>query len=47
MTLGEPVGSALLAWLFFGESLALVQAVGFVMLLVGIYLAAVGEGRKG
>jgi drug/metabolite transporter (DMT)-like permease len=45
VTLGEPVGSALLAWIFFGESFALLQAIGFVLLLVGIYLAARGEGQ--
>ncbi|MCM8595724.1 DMT family transporter [Accumulibacter sp.] len=45
VTLGEPVGSAVLAWLFFGESFAPAQAVGFVLLLAGIYLAARGEGR--
>jgi drug/metabolite transporter (DMT)-like permease len=45
VTLGEPVGSALLAWIFFGESFALMQGVGFVLLLVGIYLAARGEGQ--
>ena len=45
VTLGEPVGSALLAWIFFGVSFAPVQAVGFVLLLAGIYLAAKGEGR--
>ncbi len=45
VTLGEPVGSALLAWLFFGEAFALLQGIGFVLLLVGIYLAARGEGQ--
>ena len=35
----------LLAWIFFSESFALMQAVGFVLLLVGIYLAARGEGQ--
>src|ERR1035437_7863634 len=30
VSLGEPVGSAALAWLIFGESFALVQGVGFV-----------------
>ena len=45
VTLGEPVGSALLAWIFFGESFALIQGAGFVLLLVGIYLAARGEGK--
>ena len=46
VTLGEPVGSAAMAWLFFGESFAPLQAAGFVMLLAGIYLAAIGEGRR-
>lgn len=46
VTLGEPVGSALMAWLFFGESFALIQGTGFALLLLGIYLAARGEGRK-
>ncbi len=44
VTLGEPVGSAAMAWIFFGESFALVQSIGFVLLLFGIYLAARGEG---
>jgi drug/metabolite transporter (DMT)-like permease len=43
VTLGEPVGSALLAWLIFGESFAPIQAAGFVLLLAGIFVAAVGE----
>ena len=43
VTLGEPVGSALMAWVFFGERFALWQAIGFVLLLGGIYLAAIGE----
>jgi len=41
--LGEPVGSALLALMIFDERLAPVQLAGFVLLLVGIYLAARGE----
>jgi len=41
--LGEPVGSALLAWLFFGESFAPVQLAGFCFLLAGIYLASRSE----
>lgn len=45
VTLGEPVGSAVMAWVFFGESFAMLQGSGFVLLLVGIYLAARGEGR--
>jgi drug/metabolite transporter (DMT)-like permease len=45
VTLGEPVGSAAMAWVFFGESFALLQGAGFVLLLSGIYLAARGEGK--
>jgi len=43
VTLGEPVGSALMAFLVFGEGFAPLQFVGFSLLLVGIYLAAKGE----
>jgi len=43
VSLGEPVGSAALAWLFFSESFAAMQGLGFVLLLAGIYLAARGE----
>lgn len=43
VTLGEPVGCALMAYLFFGETLALWQGLGFGLLLGGIYLAAQGE----
>jgi drug/metabolite transporter (DMT)-like permease len=38
--LGEPVASALLAWLFFGEIFSTMQFCGFVVLLSGIYLAS-------
>lgn len=41
--LGEPIGSALLAWLIFGESFATLQLAGFVLLLLGIYVAARSE----
>ncbi|WP_101048591.1 DMT family transporter [Macromonas nakdongensis] len=43
VTLGEPVGCALLAYVFFQETLAPLQSVGFALLLVGIYLAAQSE----
>lgn len=43
VTLGEPVGSALLAWLLFDEGFALLQGAGFSLLLFGIYLAARAE----
>ena len=42
--LGEPIGSALLAWLIFDERFAPLQLAGFAMLLAGIYLASRGEG---
>ncbi len=38
--LGEPVGSAFLAWLLFGETLAPLQMVGFALVLCGIYIGA-------
>jgi drug/metabolite transporter (DMT)-like permease len=41
--LGEPIGSAMLARLFFDERFASWQLVGFLLLLGGIYLAARGE----
>ena len=44
--LGEPIGSALLAWLIFGERFAPLQLAGFSMLLAGIYLASRGEGER-
>lgn len=41
--LGEPIGSALLAWLIFDEGFAPLQLAGFCLLMAGIYLAARGE----
>lgn len=41
--LGEPIGSALLALLFFGERFAPLQLAGFVLLLSGILLASRAE----
>jgi drug/metabolite transporter (DMT)-like permease len=38
--LGEPIGSALLAWLIFGETFAFLQMAGFALLMAGIYLAS-------
>ena len=43
--LGEPIGSAILAWLIFGERFEPLQLAGFAMLLAGIYLASRGEQR--
>jgi drug/metabolite transporter (DMT)-like permease len=43
--LGEPLGSALLAWALFGETFAQLQLFGFVLLLVGIVFAARSESK--
>lgn len=37
-TLGEPVGASLLAMLFFGEMLTVVEVIGGSLILTGIYL---------
>jgi drug/metabolite transporter (DMT)-like permease len=44
--LGEPVGSALLAYFIFGEKLAALQLAGFLLILAGIFVAARAEGRR-
>lgn len=41
--LGEPVGSALLAYVVFGETFESLQLAGFVLLLAGIFAAARAE----
>ena len=46
VTLGEPVGSAFLAYILFREGFAPLQAAGFVLLLAGIYFAARGEHNQ-
>jgi drug/metabolite transporter (DMT)-like permease len=44
--LGEPVGSAILAWLFLGEGFQPLQLAGFATLLSGIAIAATGERKS-
>jgi drug/metabolite transporter (DMT)-like permease len=44
--LGEPVGSAILAFILLQESVAGLQLAGLVLLLFGIYLAAVSERKR-
>lgn len=44
--LGEPVGSAILAWLLLGETFSALQLAGFGTLLAGIVVAAAGERRS-
>jgi drug/metabolite transporter (DMT)-like permease len=41
--LGEPIGSALLAWWLLDENFVPLQLVGFVVLLAGIFVAARAE----
>ncbi|MBL8386308.1 MAG: DMT family transporter [Burkholderiales bacterium] len=43
--LGEPVGSALLAWLLFGEGIGALKLAGMALLLAGIFLAARAEPK--
>ncbi len=42
-TLGEPIGAALLALVFFRQTFQPIQLLGFVVLLMGIAVAARGE----
>ena len=44
--LGEPIGSALLAWLIFDEVFEPLQLGGFCLLLAGIYLASRAENKE-
>lgn len=44
--LGEPVGSAILAFVFFAERIETMQLVGLFGLLVGIAITAYGETRE-
>jgi drug/metabolite transporter (DMT)-like permease len=44
--LGEPIGSALLAFALFGERFAPLQLAGFVALLLGILVASLAEGER-
>jgi drug/metabolite transporter (DMT)-like permease len=43
--LGEPVGSAVLAYFMFDEKLSALQLAGFLLILVGIFVAARAERR--
>jgi drug/metabolite transporter (DMT)-like permease len=44
--LGEPVGSAILAWLILDEGFTSAQLAGFALLLAGIFLAARAETAR-
>lgn len=45
--LGEPIGAAMLAWLFFRETFSALQLTGFLLLLAGIFVAARDERSRG
>jgi drug/metabolite transporter (DMT)-like permease len=45
--LGEPIGSAILAFFLFHERIAPLQLTGLIGLLVGIGATAFGETREG
>ncbi len=45
--LGEPIGSALLAWAIYGEQIGIWQTIGFVFLVAGIAVAARAEAQTG
>jgi len=45
VTLGEPIGATILAYIIFGEALTLTKAVGGAIILVGIYLG-IRTGNK-
>jgi len=46
-TLGEPVGATLLAWLWLGEPVAAITAIGCAVTLVGVALAVARPRRRG
>jgi drug/metabolite transporter (DMT)-like permease len=46
VTLAEPMGAGLLAYLFLGETISTSTAIGAVLVLVGIYVASQSELRR-
>ncbi len=47
VALGEPIGSAILAFFIFGETFEPVQLAGFALLIFGIALGILGENNTG
>lgn len=43
--LGEPIGSAILAYFFLGETPSALKIIGAILILTGIYIASVQEGK--
>ena len=46
ITLGEPIGATVLAYLLLGERVHWLQGLGAVIILIGIYLSLRGEGKN-
>ena len=46
VTLAEPMGAGLLAYLFLGETITLYTGIGGALVLVGIYVASQSELRR-
>ncbi|MDM8517897.1 DMT family transporter [Desulfobacterales bacterium HSG16] len=44
--LGEPVGASIMAYFLFGENISILKFAGGVLILSGIYFAAVGESSS-
>lgn len=46
LTLGEPIGASILAYLFLGEKITAIELIGGTIILIGVGLALRGELRK-
>ncbi len=46
ITLGEPVGATILAWLLLGETVGVVQLWGGCVILLGVFMALRAEARR-
>ena len=43
VTLGEPIGASILAWIILGEKISLLQFLGGIVALAGLFLALIGD----
>lgn len=46
VTLGEPIGASILAWIFLGERITMLQFIGGCVVLLGVTLALLVETRS-
>jgi drug/metabolite transporter (DMT)-like permease len=44
--LGEPIGSAVLAYILLDETPTLLKIIGAILILAGIYIASRGESKQ-